>query len=163
MRGIYTAVVLGSFNAVGGFGDAYKRKIKEDCVVPTQPPVDNCPLKERFDNWIDILVCLAIKRVFVAVVVSIMNSSNLIQCNEGKDKNAVCVQLKARHFICQCSPGFEQKHGYCVDIDECAQKTHDCGITACVNREGSYECIGQNGLYYEGLKIIDGEFWIIDW
>lgn len=48
MKGIYSAVVSGSFNALGGFGDAYKKKIKENCVVPTLPPVESCPLKERF-------------------------------------------------------------------------------------------------------------------
>ena len=34
----------GKFKALGGLGIEYRKKIKESCVVPTPPPVEDCHL-----------------------------------------------------------------------------------------------------------------------
>lgn len=118
MTGIYTVneQVAGQFSAIGGLGELYQKKIKQSCVVPTPPPITNCPLK----------------------------------CNDGQDKLAKCIRVN-RQVQCQCSIGFAQSGNVCVDVDECADNSHDCtASTKCVNRIGSFECIGKSGLSYEG-------------
>ena len=105
----------GKFKALGGLGMEYRKKIKESCVVPTPPPVENCHL----------------------------------QCDSGDDKEAKCIRVN-RQVQCQCSLGFEDIGGVCMDINECSNQSHDCQSSACINVIGSYECIGQTGLSYEG-------------
>ena len=47
---------------------------------------------------------------------------------------------------CPCEPGFEGPPGACVDIDECATDTDDCGAnTECANTVGSFECTCSEG------------------
>ena len=47
---------------------------------------------------------------------------------------------------CVCRPGFEDRGGACVDIDECAVGNHACGENgACANTRGSYTCSCADG------------------
>lgn len=43
---------------------------------------------------------------------------------------------------CECPKGFvDDGEGLCVDVDECAEGTHDCQPTAvCENNDGGYDC-----------------------
>ena len=47
---------------------------------------------------------------------------------------------------CVCRPGFEDRGGACVDIDECAVGNNACGENgACANTRGSYTCSCADG------------------
>ncbi|KAL6119177.1 fbln2 [Pungitius sinensis] len=55
-----------------------------------------------------------------------------------------CVNT-AGSFVCQrpiaCPPGFQINEDSCEDVDECAQRSHNCGLDLeCVNTEGSFRC-----------------------
>ncbi|VDN60675.1 unnamed protein product [Dracunculus medinensis] len=41
-----------------------------------------------------------------------------------------------------CGQGYriDKKTGFCIDIDECAERIHTCGTEQCVNILGSYKC-----------------------
>ena len=58
-----------------------------------------------------------------------------------------------------CSPGYELVNEICVDIDECANGTHDCipDTEVCSNMAGSYSC-----LCMEGYERIGGDCMDID-
>lgn len=58
--------------------------------------------------------------------------------------NERCVNT-AGSYICQrpitCPPGYQINNDICEDINECVQRTHNCGPGfECVNTEGSFRC-----------------------
>lgn len=60
------------------------------------------------------------------------------QCSPG-----LCSQT-IDGYKCKCSPGFQEAHGRCVEIDECREENHGCSHT-CRNSYGSYECLCPDG------------------
>jgi hypothetical protein len=51
--------------------------------------------------------------------------------------NAVC----SSEGTCGCAPGYAESAGACVDVDECAANTGECGTHgACTNTDGGYIC-----------------------
>ena len=61
-----------------------------------------------------------------------VNAFLLLFCQEGS-------------YICSCKDGFVAKVEWngetCVDIDECAQNTHDCSAdSVCLNLAGNFTC-----------------------
>uniref|UniRef100_A0A3Q4N7G8 Fibulin 2 n=1 Tax=Neolamprologus brichardi TaxID=32507 RepID=A0A3Q4N7G8_NEOBR len=58
--------------------------------------------------------------------------------------NEHCMNT-AGSYVCQrlitCPPGYQINNDICEDINECAQRTHNCGDGfECVNTEGSFRC-----------------------
>ena len=45
MTGRYHTDIVGKFDASGGLGDVFKRKIKDNCVIPPPKPINDCPLQ----------------------------------------------------------------------------------------------------------------------
>ena len=63
-------------------------------------------------------------------------------CSQGQN----CVN-SIGSYTCHdgCSTGYRQRDGACIDINECAEGTHNCGISEqCKNRAGSFRCETQN-------------------
>ena len=54
--------------------------------------------------------------------------------------NAQCILDNSFKENCICLSGFEFRDFECVDIDECANGTHECGDAPCFNLEGTYRC-----------------------
>ena len=54
--------------------------------------------------------------------------------------NAKCILDSNLHENCICLSGFEFRDFECVDVDECANGTHECGDAPCFNLEGTYRC-----------------------
>ena len=54
--------------------------------------------------------------------------------------NAECILDSNLHENCICLSGFEFRDFECVDVDECANGTHECGDAPCFNLEGTYRC-----------------------
>ena len=59
-----------------------------------------------------------------------------------------CVN-KYRSFTCNCQPGFKDFVAYegCIDIDECADMSHNCDLfrESCHNTIGSFVCVCKEG------------------
>ncbi|XP_037629473.1 fibulin-2-like [Sebastes umbrosus] len=58
--------------------------------------------------------------------------------------NERCVN-SAGSYVCQrpitCPPGYQINNDICEDVDECVQRSHNCGLGfECVNVEGSFRC-----------------------
>lgn len=58
--------------------------------------------------------------------------------------NAECRNLAA-NYTCQCKAGFRGDGHTCLDIDECAENTHQCINSICINKPGTYECQCKTG------------------
>ncbi|KAH9498711.1 hypothetical protein Btru_004630, partial [Bulinus truncatus] len=56
------------------------------------------------------------------------------------DKTAAEQGKSAIGYTCgPCPTGFEERGSFCVDVDECAEKTHNCQ-QLCENSEGGFQC-----------------------
>ena len=64
------------------------------------------------------------------------------QCSDNNQcgANAKCIVDSNLVESCLCTTGFEYTDNSCVDIDECALGTHECGKSKCFNLPGSYRC-----------------------
>ena len=66
-------------------------------------------------------------------------------------ENQKCVSLRTEE--CECKKGFRfDDHNVCVDIDECADKTHSCVNTTCSNTIGSFQCDCDHGMWLVQLS-----------
>ena len=61
--------------------------------------------------------------------------------NECTEPSSFCDNNEGS-YECRCSDGFERDDDQiCIDIDECAQETHNChDLAECINTEPGYEC-----------------------
>ncbi|XP_076804301.1 uncharacterized protein LOC143448433 isoform X2 [Clavelina lepadiformis] len=57
------------------------------------------------------------------------------------DFEAICSIGNESH-TCECNPGFAGNGSQCLDVDECADGTHDCDphVAICMNTIGSFTC-----------------------
>ena len=63
-----------------------------------------------------------------------------------------CVNLVGK-FECTCKDNyFKDSDGQCVDKDECADESHNCGMHSdCINDDDGYHCKCKSG--YQGKRI----------
>lgn len=51
----------------------------------------------------------------------------------------------------RCSPGFVERGDVCIDVDECADATHDCAeLATCTNEPGTFTCACNPGYSGDG-------------
>ncbi|PVD35899.1 hypothetical protein C0Q70_02868 [Pomacea canaliculata] len=67
--------------------------------------------------------------------------------------NSLCANIPGS-FICNCTEGYRNVDRLtCEDIDECAEKTHDCDVNAkCANTDGSFRCSCRTGFRGSGKR-----------
>ena len=91
------------------------------------------------------------------------------QCSDNNQCGANAKCILDSNFVesCLCTKGFEYTDNSCVDIDECALGTHECGKSKCFNLPGSYRCtttvdvvwaIDATGSYKQNVPTADENF-----
>ena len=72
-----------------------------------------------------------------------MSQKYLTYMSHTCDKESSICENEIGSFSCPCKPGFMKSESFskCDDVDECAEKTHDCPANAdCINAPGDFEC-----------------------
>ena len=68
-----------------------------------------------------------------------------------------CIEDAPASYRCACLPGYEERDGTCVDINECTEGLAACDeLATCENRVGGYDCVCGPG--YEGSGFECGDF-----
>lgn len=74
-------------------------------------------------------------------------------CQGGETCETCSIDCSSR---CTCDPGFQWNGSECVDINECAAGTDDCGEHAiCDNQTGDFDCACESGFIGDGRTCTD--------